>query len=145
MKRVMVFGTFDIVHDGHRHLLREAAEMGDEVLVVVSRDEHVLELKGTLPMNRLADRIEAISCESEVTEVIAGDDELGSYGVLVEHEPHTILLGYDQDDLKESIATWMGEQGVKTISCTYASAYMPDLFNTSRIVEQMQNEEMSVL
>jgi len=141
----MVFGTFDIVHDGHRHLLQQAAEMGEEVIVVVSRDEHVLELKGRLPINQLDDRLEAISCESEVTLAVAGDEELGSYGVLTEHEPDAVLLGYDQDELKDNLTSWMEDQELHNISCTYASAYMPHLFNTTRIVEQMQDEEMSVL
>lgn len=145
MKRVMVFGTFDIVHDGHRHLLREAADMGEEVIVVVSRDEHVLELKGRLPMNRLDDRLEAIACESEVTAVVAGDEELGSFLVVDTHAPDVILLGYDQDELRESVTSWIEDQGAHHISCTYASAYMPELFNTSRMAEQLHEEELSVL
>lgn len=141
----MVFGTFDVVHDGHRHLLQQAADMGEEVIIVVSRDEHVLELKGRLPINQLEDRLEAISCESEVTTAVAGDLELGSYGVLTEHQPDAILLGYDQDELKENLMAWMEDHGINNISCSYASAYMPHLFNTTRIVEQMQDEELSVL
>lgn len=145
MKRVMVFGTFDIVHDGHRHLLREAAEMADEVIVVVARDEHVLELKGRLPMNRMPDRIEAIGWESEVTSVIEGDEELGTYHVILEHEPSAILFGYDQDELKENLDSWLSENGKPEISCVFASAYMPDLYNTTALLEQMQQEGMEVV
>ena len=134
----MVFGTFDLVHDGHRHLLREAAEMGKEVIVVVSRDEHVLELKGKLPMNRLPDRMEAIGWESEVTRVVEGDEELGTYAVIQEHQPDLILLGYDQDELKENLEAWIADQGHSNLTCAFASAYMPDLYNTTRMAEQME-------
>ena len=145
MKRVMIFGTFDIVHDGHSHLLHEAASMGEEVIVVVSRDEHVLELKGKLPLNVLEERMETISCESEVTEVIPSDEELGTYGVIEAHKPDIVLLGYDQDELRASLITWMDEQELTGISVTHASAYEPEMFNTNILAEQMEEEGLSLV
>ena len=145
MKRVMVFGTFDLVHDGHRHLLREAALVGEEVIVVVARDEHVLELKGKLPENVLQDRIEAISCESEVSEVVSGDEELGTYGVIEAYRPDVILLGYDQDELHGSLLTWMEERHVSGVSLSHASAYESELFNTTILAEQMEEEGLSLV
>ncbi len=141
----MVFGTFDIIHDGHRHLLREAALVGDEVIVVVARDEHVLELKGKLPENVLADRIEAIVCESEVSEVVPSDEELGTYSVVETYRPDVILLGYDQDELHASLLSWMQEQHVSGISLSHASAYEPELFNTTILAEQMEEEGLSLV
>ena len=44
-KKVMVFGTFDGIHDGHRHFLREAKKQGEELIVAVSKDEVVQKLK----------------------------------------------------------------------------------------------------
>ena len=145
MKRVMIFGTFDIVHDGHRHLLHEAASMGEEVIIVVSRDEHVLELKGKLPLNVLEERMETISCESEVTEVIPSDEELGTYGVIEVYKPDIVLLGYDQDELRASLLTWMDEQELTGISVTHASAYEPEMFNTNILAEQMEEEGLSLV
>lgn len=141
----MIFGTFDLVHDGHRHLLREAASVGEEVVVVVSRDEHVLELKGKLPLNTLQERMEAIACESEVSEVIPGDEELGTYGVVETYRPDMILLGYDQDELRESVLAWMEEQSVTGISITHASAFEPEMFNTTILAEQMEEEGLSLV
>lgn len=39
MKRVITYGTFDLLHFGHINLLRRAKELGDYLVVVLSTDE----------------------------------------------------------------------------------------------------------
>lgn len=45
MKRVLTYGTFDLLHQGHIRLLKRAKECGDYLVVAVSTDEFN-ELKG---------------------------------------------------------------------------------------------------
>ena len=39
MKKVITYGTFDLLHYGHINLLRRARELGDYLVVVLSTDE----------------------------------------------------------------------------------------------------------
>ena len=45
MKRVITYGTFDLLHYGHINLLRRAKELGDCLIVAVSTDEFNLNQK----------------------------------------------------------------------------------------------------
>ena len=39
MKRVITYGTFDVLHYGHINLLKRAKALGDYLIVVLSSDE----------------------------------------------------------------------------------------------------------
>lgn len=39
MRTVITYGTFDVLHVGHIHLLRRARELGDRLVVGLSTDE----------------------------------------------------------------------------------------------------------
>jgi len=39
LKKVITYGTFDLIHSGHINLLRRAKEMGDYLIVAISTDK----------------------------------------------------------------------------------------------------------
>ncbi len=39
MKKILTYGTFDLLHDGHINLLRRARALGDYLIVGLSTDE----------------------------------------------------------------------------------------------------------
>ena len=100
MSKVLVFGTFDIFHEGHRDFLKQARKHGDFLCVVVARNATVLRVKGKLPRYSEIERVAAIKKSGLADEVILGslDDR---YGVIRKYKPDMICLGYDQ---KQSIA-----------------------------------------
>lgn len=103
MRRVLVFGTFDGVHEGHRAFLREAKAQGDHLIVSVAQDAVVEILKGKRPVHNLLDRIEHLTQEDGVDEVVMGDNDLGRWEVLEKYKPDVIALGYDQTALKAEL------------------------------------------
>ena len=46
MKKVITYGTFDLLHYGHINLLRRAKELGDYLIVALSTDEFNWDEKG---------------------------------------------------------------------------------------------------
>lgn len=56
-RRVIVNGTFDILHRGHIEMLNYAKSQGTYLLVAIDSDKLVKELKGeTRPVNNQEDR-----------------------------------------------------------------------------------------
>lgn len=100
---VLVFGVFDGVHDGHRHFLNRARQLGDRLVVAVAPDEVVANLKDKHPLYPLTDRISGVTSERIAHTVEAGDDVPGQWQVVYRHKPTTIALGYDQDGLKQAL------------------------------------------
>ncbi|GEM02384.1 glycerol-3-phosphate cytidylyltransferase [Halolactibacillus halophilus] len=39
MKKVITYGTFDLIHHGHINILRRAKDLGDHLTVAISSDE----------------------------------------------------------------------------------------------------------
>lgn len=79
MKKVIVNGTFDILHSGHVDLLNFAKTQGDYLIVAIDTDTRVQKLKGpSRPINNQEDRqhmLESLKSVDEV-KVFDTDDEL---------------------------------------------------------------------
>lgn len=99
-RTVVVFGTFDGIHDGHRAFLRDARKLGDRLIILVAHDKVVRQLKKHPPKRTLGERIKALVAEKIADEVVAGDEVLGTYSVAKHYRPEVIALGYDQKNLK---------------------------------------------
>jgi rfaE bifunctional protein nucleotidyltransferase chain/domain len=70
MKRIIVNGTFDIVHVGHIELLNYAKSLGDFLIVAIDSDERVKHLKGKKrPINNQFERQTLLSNLKSVDEV----------------------------------------------------------------------------
>lgn len=68
MKKVLTYGTFDLLHKGHVLLLQRARALGDHLTVAVSTDQFNA-LKGKKSYTSWEDRkliLEALSCVDEV-------------------------------------------------------------------------------
>ena len=76
MKRIVVNGTFDILHSGHLALLNYARSLGDYLVVAIDSDQRVKKLKGIhRPVNTQDERLEMLSNLRAVDEVKVFDSE----------------------------------------------------------------------
>jgi len=118
-KRVVVFGIFDGIHEGHRDFFRQSREYGDELIVIVGRDEICRKLKNKTPKHSEKERCLLVSQEPLVDKTLLGDPTLSSYQVLAQLKPDVICIGYDQQKLREDLERWLSEtnQTVEIFSC----------------------------
>ena len=70
MKRVITYGTFDLLHYGHINLLRRARALGDYLIVALSTDEFNLNEKNKICYFRYEQRKELLEAIRYVDLVI---------------------------------------------------------------------------
>ncbi len=105
MRRVMAQGTFDILHPGHLHYLRESAALGDELVVIIARDDRVGDRKDLL-MDEESRRT-VVDAIDVVDAAVLGSDE-SIFDSVERFDPDVITLGHDQqfdiDQLEADLA-----------------------------------------
>ena len=119
MTKVLVFGTFDGIHDGHRAMLREAKSLtlrhpeaegspvGNYLVAAVAPDSVVKALKGGMQLHTAAQRIGLLKGEHLADEIILADEETHSWKILKKVKPQIVALGYDQDDLRTNLEEYL--------------------------------------
>lgn len=130
MTKVLAFGTFDGIHEGHRAMLREAKTLGSYLIVAVAPDSVVAEIKGAVPHNRAAKRIADLKKEHIADEVALGDAMQGDWKILKKYKPDSIALGYDQDELKQALIDYY-ENAEKKPTIVVLQPYKPDIYKSS--------------
>lgn len=107
--RALVFGVFDGFHDGHKYFLKEALKKADEVIVAVAPNGVVQKMKKKTPKKDIVERLQAVSDFDNRIHAVVGDEEQGSWKVLINAQPDIVLIGYDQT----AIADEMKKMGVR--------------------------------
>lgn len=87
MKKVITYGTFDLLHQGHINLLRRAKELGDYLIVGVTSDSFDRGRGKLNVRNNVLERVEAVKATGYADEVIIEDylgqkiDDIQKYDV----------------------------------------------------------------
>jgi FAD synthetase len=138
-KKVMAFGTIDMLHRGHEHFLREARKLGGELVVVVARDRTVEAVKGRKVVddeNTRKRRIEETGIADRVVLGSLGD----KYGVVRKERPDVICLGYDQSSFVDGLSEFLKSDGIHA-KIFRLGAHRPDVFKTSIIRKSRKRKE----
>lgn len=87
MKKVITYGTYDLLHEGHLNLLRRAKLLGDYLIVGVTSDSYDRDRGKLNVRNNVLERVEAVKGTGYADEVIIEDyvgqkiDDIQKYGV----------------------------------------------------------------
>jgi len=95
MRRIVTFGTFDVLHVGHVLILERARALGDQLIVGVSSDDLNFSKKGRRPIYTQKDRVHIISALRCVDEVFIEEslEKKGDY--LREYRASVLVMGDD--------------------------------------------------
>ncbi len=120
----LVFGVFDMLHEGHKYFLKEAASRCDELVAVVARSEIVRAMKGKEPKQSLEERMQSLEAWDRSITARAGDERQGTWKAIMEEKPHVIFVGYDQKDIAKELEGF----GIRIV---VIGAHEPDTFKSS--------------
>ena len=87
MKKVITYGTYDLLHQGHINLLKRAKELGDYLIVGVTNDNFDRERGKLNVKNNVLERVEAVKATGLADKIIIEDyvgqkiDDIQKYNV----------------------------------------------------------------
>ncbi len=130
MKKIITYGTYDLLHVGHVNMLRRARELGDYLVVAVSSDEFN-ELKGKTTYFKLEDRVAILNAIQYVDEVIVENDWEQKIADVKELGIDTFVIGDD----------WEGEFDFLSEYCNVLYLSRTDGISTTLIKENLANKK----
>ena len=133
VRRVIVNGTFDILHRGHIEMLNFARSQGSYLLVAIDSDRQVRELKGeSRPINTQEDRKFQLENLKAVDAVWIFDTQAELEHICKIYKPHLMVKGMDY-------------QGKKITGSEYCGAVkyfeLVKNYSTSRTIENINNRK----
>ena len=97
MKRVLTYGTFDLLHFGHIEILRRAKELGDYLIVAVSTDEFN-EIKGKKAYHNYETRKKMLEAIRYVDLVIPENDWKQKRNDVIDYKVDVVVMGSDWEN-----------------------------------------------
>ncbi|WGK69364.1 EamA family transporter [Candidatus Haliotispira prima] len=139
---VLVFGSFDMLHKGHRYFLKHSREHGRRLLAVLARDEEIFQFKQRPPARNFEKRKAALLESGLVDEVISSDTRHGTFYVLQGlaenmagegHKADQIVLGDGQEALGAALEEFF--RGCPEFRCpiAYVAPYRRTLLSSTRL------------
>ncbi|MDE1851521.1 MAG: FAD synthase [Candidatus Micrarchaeota archaeon] len=137
-RRVLAFGSFDLLHPGHISYLANARRLGTELIVVVARDSSIRMFKGRRPLFGEGDRLRAIGSLRVVDRAILGNrlsSKDGMYDIVRKLKPDVIAVGYDQTDAS-GLRKGLAKRGIKA-KVVVIPGYKTGRYKSSKIKRMM--------
>lgn len=131
MKRVITYGTFDLLHYGHINLLRRAKQHGDYLVVALSTDEFNLESKNKICYFDYEKRKSLLEAIRYVDLVIPENNWEQKVGDIKKYHIDTFVMGDD----------WEGKFDFLKSECEVAYWPRTPEISTSQIKAELKANE----
>ena len=134
MTRIMVFGTFDMIHAGHEDFFKQARELASDAFLIVSvaGDAAAARHRSVMPRNSDAARLDALQKHPLVDKAVLGDID-GYIAHIALENPDIIALGYDQGgEYVETLERDLKEAGL-TARVVRLKPFQPEIYKTSKL------------
>ena len=95
MKKVITYGTFDLLHYGHINLLQRAKALGDYLIVALSTDEFNSDMKGKVTYFSYEERKRLLEAIRYVDLVIPEENWEQKVNDVQEFRVDTFVMGND--------------------------------------------------
>lgn len=130
MITIMVFGTFDIFHLGHRNFFNQAKKMGNYLIVVIARDRTVAKIKKSKLLNNENSRLKTIKNSDLADKVVLGNLK-NKYQVIKKYQPDIICLGYDQEYFVDNLVEKLQQYKLDKTKVIRLKSFKPNVYKTS--------------
>jgi len=131
MKKVLIFGTFDLLHPGHLDFFKQAKKLGDSLTVIVARDRTVSAIKKHRTLFNEQERLANVKNQKIVNEARLGNLD-DPYKIVKQEKPDIIALGYDQNSYTEELEDKIKEFGFKT-KVVRLKPFKPEKYKSSKL------------
>jgi FAD synthetase len=129
MKKIMVFGVFDLLHPGHISFLNQAKKLGNFLIVSVARDVNVKRIKGKRPVFDEKKRMAHVKQLKIARKIVLGGLK-DPWPHIMREKPDLIALGYDQGSFVGNLPEELRKHKLKTRVIRLKS-FRPDVFKSS--------------
>ena len=130
MKKIIAFGSFDVLHPGHIHFFKQARQHGDYLFVVIARDKTVLKIKGKKPTQGEIKRRQAVQKIRQVNRAVLGNLK-DPYKIIERIHPDVICIGYDQNSITKNLKSELKKRHLKP-KIVKLKPYKPEQYKSSR-------------
>ena len=114
MKRVITYGTFDLLHYGHINLLKRAKEYGDYLIVAVQDEDFILKTKPNAKILYTTEQRKELVGALRVVDEVVGYTDVDAIVKMIDFDVFAIGEDQNHEGFQKAVE-WCKEKGKKIV------------------------------
>lgn len=132
---VLTFGTFDIIHPGHKYFLKKAKRFWDRLVTIVATWKNVVKFKKHAAQNNLDHRMQDVK-NLWLSDIVSPWNEDNPLIWIKLYLPKVICLWYDQDSFTQILEDYIKKENLD-IHIRRIKPYKEDVYKSSIIKKEL--------